>query len=101
MGFFQKIINGLKKTKQAIGFKLNELFQRGIFDEDFYEELEFILLGSDVGAQTTEEIIDTLRERMAEDKVCDTKVAQEYLRQVMLDILGDEKLEVAHLVLSL
>ena len=33
MGFFQKIINGLKKTKQAIGFKLNELFQRGIFDD--------------------------------------------------------------------
>ena len=94
MGFFQKIINGLKKTKQAIGFKLNELFQRGIFDEDFYEELEFILLGSDVGAQTTEEIIETLRERMSEDKISDTKQAQKYLRQVMLDILGDEKLEV-------
>ena len=94
MGFFQKIINGLKKTKQAIGFKLNELFQRGIFDDDFYDELEFILLGSDVGAQTTEEIIETLRERMTEDKVSDTKQAQIYLRQVMLDILGDEKLEV-------
>ena len=94
MGFFQKIINGLKKTKQAIGFKLNELFQRGIFDEDFYEELEYILLGSDVGAQTTEEIIETLRDRMTEDRVSDTKQAQKYLRQVMLDILGEEKLEV-------
>ena len=39
MGFFQKIIDGLRKTKQQIGFKLNELFKRGIFDEDFYEEL--------------------------------------------------------------
>ena len=49
MGFFQKIIDGLKKTKERIGFKLNEIFKRGIFDEDFYEELEFILLSADVG----------------------------------------------------
>lgn len=54
MGFFQKIIDGLRKTKQQIGFKLNELFKRGIFDEDFYEELEYILLSSDVGEETTE-----------------------------------------------
>ena len=32
MGFFQKIIDGLKKTRDKIGFKLNELFKRGIFD---------------------------------------------------------------------
>ena len=49
MGFFQKIIDGLKKTRDKIGFKLNELFKRGIFDEDFYEELEFILLEADIG----------------------------------------------------
>ena len=38
MGFFQKIIDGLRKTKERIGFKLNEIFKRGIFDDDFYEE---------------------------------------------------------------
>lgn len=91
MGFFQKIIDGLKKTKQAIGFKLNELFRRGIFDEDFYDELEFILLGADIGEETTEEIIGTLRERMRRDQVSDAQKANEYLRRVLADILGDEK----------
>lgn len=93
MGFFQKIIDGLKKTKQRIGFKLNELFKRGIFDDDFYDELEFILLGSDIGEETTEKIISELRERMRKDSVSDAKRANEYLRQVLCDILGDKKLE--------
>ena len=91
MGFFKKIIDGLRKTKQQIGFKLNELFKRGIFDEDFYEDLEFILLGSDVGEQTTEDIIETLRERMRNDAVSDPKKANEYLKEVLTDILGEEK----------
>ncbi len=91
MGFFQKIIDGLRKTKQQIGFKLNELFKRGIFDEDFYEELECILLSSDVGEETTEDVIDTLRENMRKDSVSDPKKANEYLKKVLTDILGEEK----------
>lgn len=91
MGFFQKIIDGLRKTKQQIGFKLNELFKRGIFDEDFYEELEYILLSSDVGEETTEDVIDTLRENMRKDSVSDPKKANEYLKRVLTDILGEEK----------
>ncbi|MCM1289263.1 MAG: signal recognition particle-docking protein FtsY [Corallococcus sp.] len=93
MGFFQKIIDGLKKTKQQIGFKLNELFKRGIFDEDFYEELEFILLGSDIGEETTEDIIEQLRERMRKDRISDSQKANEYLKQVLIDVLGDEKFQ--------
>ena len=93
MGFFKKIIDGLKKTKQAIGFKLNELFKRGIFDEEFYEELEFILLGADVGAETTENIIEELRERMRRDSVSDTAKAREYLKEILLEILGDNQFE--------
>ncbi|MCH5156998.1 MAG: signal recognition particle-docking protein FtsY [Clostridiales bacterium] len=91
MGFFQKIIDGLRKTKQQIGFKLNQLFKRGIFDDDFYEELEFILLSSDIGEDTTVDIIDELRERMGRDKVSDPEKANQYLRDVLSDILGDEK----------
>ncbi len=83
MGFFQKIIDGLKKTKERIGFKLNEIFKRGIFDEDFYEELEFILLSADVGEETAEDIIDQLRERMRQDRVADAKRANQYLREVL------------------
>ena len=93
MGFFQKIIDGLRKTKQQIGFRLNELFKKGIFDEDFYEELEFILLAADVGEDTTEEVIDRLRESMRRDRVSDPKRANEYLKNVLIDILGDEKFQ--------
>lgn len=93
MGFFKKIIEGLRKTKQAIGFKLNELFKRGIFDDEFYEELEFILLGADVGSETTENIIEELRERMRRDNVSDTVKAREYLKQILLGILGEEQFE--------
>lgn len=91
MGFFQKIIDGLRKTKQQLGFRLNELFKRGIFDEDFYEELEFILLAADVGEDTTEDVIDSLREAMRKDHVSDPKQANEYLKHVLMDVLGDEK----------
>ncbi|MCM1042934.1 MAG: signal recognition particle-docking protein FtsY [Corallococcus sp.] len=94
MGFFKKIIDGLKKTKQSIGFKINELFKRGIFDDDFYDELEMILLTSDVGADTVEDIIDMLKESMRKDRISDTASAQKYLRNVLLDILGEEKFEV-------
>lgn len=93
MGFFQKIIDGLRKTKERIGFKLNEIFKRGIFDDDFYEELEFILLSADVGEDTAEDIIDQLRERMREDRVADVKRANQYLREVLCDILGDEEFD--------
>ena len=93
MGFFKKIIDGLRKTKQQIGFKLNELFKRGIFDEEFYEELEFILLSSDVGEETSADIIDMLRERMRKDRVSDAKKANEYLKSVLMDILGEEKFQ--------
>ena len=96
MGFFQKIIDGLKKTRDKIGFKLNELFKRGIFDEDFYEELEFILLEADIGEDTTVDIIDELRERMRRDSVSDSKRAYDYLREVMADILGEEKFETSY-----
>ena len=91
MGFFKKIIDGLKKTKEKIGFKLNQLFKRGIFDDDFYEELEYILLSADIGEETTTDIIDELRDRMGKDRVSDPEQANRYLRNVLTDILGDEK----------
>lgn len=91
MGFFQKIIDGLKKTREKISFKLSQLFKRGIFDEDFYDELEFILLSADIGEETTEEIIEKLRERMGKDRTADPQKANKYLREVLADILGDEK----------
>ena len=58
MGFFDKIKQGLQKTKQAIGFHLKKLFKVGIFNDDFYDEMTDILISADVGTATTDEIID-------------------------------------------
>ena len=54
-------------------------------------DLEYILLSSDVGEETTEDVIDTLRENMRKDSVSDPKKANEYLKKVLTDILGEEK----------
>ena len=51
MGFFSKIKEGLKKTKEAIAYKLNKLFTGGVLTDDFYDELEEILITSDIGAE--------------------------------------------------
>ena len=91
MSFITKIIDGLKKTKQSIGFRLNQLFKKGIFSDDFYDEVEAVLLSSDVGATTTEMIMDELRDKMSEDRVSNADIAKDYLKEVMLDILGEEK----------
>ena len=53
------------------------------------------MLASDVGEDTTVDIIDELRERMRQDRVSDAKKANQYLKDVLCDILGDEKLEFA------
>ena len=46
MGLFAKIKNALKKTKDAIAYKLNKLFTGGVLNDDFYDELESILLSA-------------------------------------------------------
>lgn len=94
MNFFQKIAEGLRKTRQSIGFALQQLFKRGIFGESFYEELEYLLLSADVGAAASQSIIEDLKERMTKDKVADTKKAQEYLKETLLDLLYDTPFEV-------
>ena len=53
MGFFQRLFKGNDKTKRSFGEKLKYLFTGNELDEEFYQELEFVLLSSDIGAQTT------------------------------------------------
>lgn len=61
MGLFAKIKNALKKTKDAIAYKLNKLFTGGVLNDDFYDELESILLSADIGSETTEQILEDLK----------------------------------------
>jgi len=87
MGFFSKIANGLKKTKEAFVNKLTSLFMGGDIDADFYEELEFILISSDVGTETATEIIDKLKEKVREQNIIKSEDAKGVLKEVLIEIL--------------
>ena len=68
MGFFEKLKNGLFKSRNSFFGKIKSLFTRGI-DEDTLEELEEMLICADVGYEATEEILDKLREYTKENKI--------------------------------
>ena len=60
MGFFKKIGNALKKTRESIARKIDSLLSHWELDDDFYDELTDILISSDVGVRTSMEIVDSL-----------------------------------------
>ena len=61
--FFKKLVSGLTKTRNNIVSNLNSIFNGfSSIDDDFYEELEEILIMSDIGVNTTEEILDNLKD---------------------------------------
>lgn len=91
MGFFSKIKEGLKKTKEVLSFKLNKLFTGGVMNDDFYDELEYILLSSDVGAATTERILDELRDAVDEKLIRDRSKAKDELKRLMVEILTESE----------
>lgn len=79
MGFFDKLKTGLNKTKQSINEKINDVFSNfRKVDEEFLEELEEILIMSDIGIETSTQIIDKLRERMKKEKIEDEEEVKEY-----------------------
>ena len=75
MGFFDKLKNGLLKTKNAIVGKIDSLFKafRKV-DEDLFDELEELLISADVGVNTTEDILEELREFVKENKIKEADV---------------------------
>lgn len=91
MGFFEKLKTGLNKTKQSINEKINDVFSNfRKVDEEFLEELEEILIMSDIGIETSTKIIDKLRERMKKEKIEDEEEVKKVLREEMQDILNIE-----------
>lgn len=79
-GFFGKLISGLTKTRDNLKSGIDSIF--GGFseiDEDFYEELEEVLIMADIGVATTEKIIDDLREKVKEQKIKEISVCRELL----------------------
>ncbi len=87
MGFFAKLKEKLRKTKEAIAYKLNKLFTGGVLNEDFYEELEMALISSDIGTETVTQLMDDLRDVIDEKHIRDTASVKEELKELMVEIL--------------
>ncbi len=91
MGFFSKLKEGLKKTKEAIAYKLNKLFTGGVLTDDFYDELEEILLTADIGAETTETVMDRLKDEIDKNHVRSTDKVRDILFEILVELLEENE----------
>ncbi len=92
MGIFSKIKEGLKRTKDAIAYKLNKLFTGGVLTDEFYDELEETLITSDIGAETTDTIMDRLKDEIDKNRVRDTATVRELLKKILVELLNENEL---------
>lgn len=88
-GMFKKLFDGLNKTRKNLVYQMNSVFQANEINDDFYDELEEILVMSDIGAMTTMTIIDELKERIVDKNIHNAADAKELLKEVMLDTLNE------------
>ena len=90
MGFLAKLKAGLSKTKQALFGKIDALLKLFVrVDEDLLEELEELLITADVGVETTEEILDRLREEIKEGRLKEPQDIKSSLRVILSDMIGE------------
>jgi fused signal recognition particle receptor len=79
-GFFKRLVSGLTKTRNHILSGINEVFKGfSSIDDDFYEELEEILVMADIGINTTTKILDDLKEKVKEQKIKDPEQCRQLL----------------------
>ena len=90
MSLFGKIKDALKKTRDGVSTKLRLLFSKNKLGEEFYDELEEILISADVSVRTAEEVVEEVKEEAIGNKVKD----QAFVTDLLKDIL-EEKLEEA------
>ncbi|MBE6614504.1 MAG: signal recognition particle-docking protein FtsY [Ruminococcaceae bacterium] len=90
MGFFDKLKAGLEKTKNAVFGQVNEVVKsfRKV-DEELLEELEEVMICADMGAATTERVIEELRDRIKSEKIKDAEDVKAALAEILRDMVGD------------
>ena len=92
MGFFSKLKEGLSKTKDSFGEKMNQVFSNfRKVDEELLEELEEALIMSDVGVETSCKIIDSLRKRIKLEKIEDEETVKKVLKEEISKILETQE----------
>ena len=95
MGFFNKLNKGLKKTRDNMSGAINSaLYGKNEIDDEFYDDLEEILIMADVGVNTAEEIVSRLRDAVFKKNLHRAKDVQEEIKNIVSDILsGGEEVD--------
>lgn len=92
MGFFKKLFGGLKKTAQAVASGITAIFTK-TFDDEFYEDLETVLLSADMGVEATEQIIADIKQLAKSEKIKTEEELKARLADSIAAILGDDALD--------
>lgn len=89
---FSKLKDGLAKTRDSFISKINDaISDNSQVNDDLYDELEEILISSDIGVKTSEDIIERVKKAANDRGIKDSSEIKECLKEVILDILGREK----------
>ena len=92
MGLFSKIKAGLQKTRNTISQNVNSIINSFTkIDEDFFEELEEILVMSDIGVATSTEICDRMRAKIKETGETDPNNIKSAMKEIIADMLGEDE----------
>lgn len=92
MGFFDKLKEGLFKTKNAITKKVDALFKKFVkVDEELFDELEELLISADIGVNTTEEILDELRDTVKEKRIKEPEEVKNELFDILRRMIGEHE----------
>ena len=91
MGFFDRLKDGLSKTRKGITEKIDQvLISFGKIDDELFDELEEALITSDIGISTALRVIAGLKRKVKDGKVTDPQKVKTLLKEELLEILGDE-----------
>jgi len=94
-GFFDKLKDGLAKTRNSINEKVSEVLNLAIIiNDELYEELEEILITADIGVETSIYVIEKLKKKVKDDKIKEPAQIVPCLKEVIMDILGDDENQV-------
>jgi len=97
--FFNKLKGGLTKTRDTFTEKITEVLNLSVtIDDEMYEELEEVLIMSDIGYETTVDIIKKLKDKIKENKVKDPSKVKFYLKEVIIEILGESTNDIKNIV---
>ncbi len=93
MGIFNKLFGALKKTKDNLSSKLRVLFSKNKLGDEFYEELEEILISADVSYATAQEVVARVKAKAMDERLKDEDYVVRLLREILVDILEESEVE--------